>query len=154
MNGIVGLLVLLVMTTAMVSLYFQFSLINNYQKIENEDGAKMIAAKDARIYLARAIQGLKDYLIRNDEKYIGEYNDALTKLKEASKRYEDLASGQEEKKISSDVAEGTKIYESAFNKVVVARHANPAITLAELDALIKGMDRPIAAALSLLAKIH
>ena len=152
MNGIVGLLVFIVLATAMVSLYFQMSLIDNYQRIERQEGAKTLAAKDGRIYLGHAVQGLKDYLIRNDEKYIGEYLDALTKLKEATKRYEDLASGQEEKKMAADVHEGTATYENAFAKMVAARKANPEITLAALDALIEGMDRPISSAINQLGE--
>ena len=152
MNIIVGLLVFIIMVTAMVSLYFQISLIDNYRKIDMQEGAKTLAAKDGRIFLGRAVQGLKDYLIRNDEKYIGEYLAALAKLKEATKRYEDLASGQEERKMAADVHEGTAIYENAFSKVVATRKANPDTTLAALDALIKGMDRPIASAINLLGE--
>ena len=152
MNGIVGLLVFVVLATALVSLYFQMSLIDTYQRIDKHEGAQTLAAKDAQIHLERAVQGLKDYLIRNDEKYIGEYNDALQKLKGDTKRYDDLAAGQEEKKLAADVTDGTTIYENAFNKVVEARKVNPDITLAALDALIKGMDRPISSALKLLGE--
>lgn len=152
MNGIVGLLVCIVMVTAMVSLYFQMSLIDNYQRIDMQEGAKTLAAKDGRIYLGRAVQALKDYLIRNDEKYIGEYHEALSKLKDAGKKYADLAAAPEEKKMAADVHEGIGIYENAFNKVVAMRKANPDTTLAALDALIKGMDRPIAAAINQLGE--
>ena len=152
MNGIVGVLVFIVLAAALVSLYFQMSLIDNYQRIDRQEGAKTLAAKDARIHLGHAVQGLKDYLIRNDEKYIGEYNDALKKLKDDTKRYADLASGQEEKKLAEDVAEGTAVYENAFIKVTASRKANPEIAIAALDALIKGMDRPISSAINQLGE--
>ncbi len=152
MNGIVGMLVFIVLATAAVSLYFQMSLIDNYRRIESQEDAKTLAAKDGRIYLGRAVQGLKDYLIRNNEKYIGEYNEALTNLKEATKRYEDLATGAEEKKMAADVNEGIAIYENAFTKVVNARKTDPEVSLTALDALIKGMDRPIASAINRLGE--
>jgi methyl-accepting chemotaxis protein len=148
MNGIVSLLTLAIALTALISFWFQNSLIHNYDMISRVEGGKNLAAKDARISLGRAVQGLKDYLIRNDPKYTGEYAEAINNLKEATNRYDKLASGQEEKRMVDAIKKGTDIYENAFSKIVEARHANPDTPLAALDGLIKGMDRPIAEALT------
>jgi len=150
MNGIVGLLVFTIIATALVSLYFQIALIKKYQKIE--DDPKTLVVKDARIHLGRAIQGLKDYLIRNNEVYIKEYNEAITKLKVSINRYDELAYNQEEKRFAADLNKGIAIYEEAFNKIVKIRQTNSETPLATLDAIIKGMDRPIAATLNELSE--
>ncbi len=151
MNTLVAILALVVIVSAGVFYYGQISLIKEYKTIRQTEGVKNIAAKDARIHLERAVQGLKDYLLRDKDVYIGEYKTALAKLKASTLQFSHLASGEKEKNLVADVVSGTAIYEKAFNKVVEARRENPKIAPDALDALIKGMDRPISNSINALA---
>lgn len=121
-----------------------FNRQNNLQQAESE---KRQLALLGEVELGRAVQDFKDCLLRGDTPYCADFDRHIQAVDRTVLQYGAQSPQQpDEKKLLAALRQALSVYQSALYEVrdMQSRHA----TIQEIDTVVKGQDRPVAARLS------
>ncbi len=119
--GAGGILVLALVVVSLFSWFSQRSLMNNYQALADGDGAQMEAAMEAINQLGNASFAYKNYLIRGEDKFIGQFREHIKASGAEIAKYEKLADSDIERNLHETAKKAFGDYENAIDRIVEAR---------------------------------
>ncbi|MBI5639098.1 MAG: methyl-accepting chemotaxis protein [Nitrospirae bacterium] len=148
--GVIGIAMVILLVLAGASYVILKNVEKGYEGQIKGNGKQLEAGMDAQIALGEAIHNYKNYLIRKDDKYIQGFREAVGNIKNNVKTWDDLSDSPEEKDAAAKVLEPLAAYEKSIDQLVDARRDND---IAAADKAVKGMDRPVGAALKQLDEL-
>ncbi len=149
--GLVGILLLVLLSVALTSFFSTGHMIKGFDEVTKEEGVQLEMAQEAKIQLGNAIHWYKNYLIRDDKKYIDRFNKAVEAMKKALEKYEALADTNEEHKLVEEAKMLLAKYALSMDQLIQAKQKTTDIR--EADRMVKGTDRPLNNAFDKLIKL-
>jgi methyl-accepting chemotaxis protein len=114
--------------------------------IIKEDMGQVMLCKSAMDELGKAIQAYKNYLLRKDDRYVGEFREHTGKIDGCIKDYLALSTTENERAPALSASAELQKYEKSIDELVAARGKSDDI--AAVDRGIKGVDKPLGTALA------
>ncbi|QDZ30071.1 methyl-accepting chemotaxis protein [Noviherbaspirillum sp. UKPF54] len=147
-----GILVMLAIMLGVVA-FINLSAMNvQWKAVESVTMAKKDAVLAGETALGNTIHNFKNYLIRGGE-YNKKFAAELEAIDKAADDYRAIGNlQQEELALLSEIHNSTKLYIDSMGQLVAMREKGS--TVAEMDAAIKGADKPIYAALQRLLALN
>ncbi len=150
--GVIGIILAVLMGVSISSYMVQKSLIKEFEDLESRNGVQIRNCLEAEVALGQAVQAFKNFVMRKDDKYVAEFRNCTAEIRKIIKGFQPLNKDNTQERAGLEKAmELVDPYEKTIDTLVEANKKNPDIVT--LDKLIRGADRPIAAALKDRAKL-
>jgi len=146
MYGLVALISIIMLVGTGLAFYGLYRVINKTDTLFRVDVAEQEIALDAQVELGNAVHAFKNFLIRNDDKYVKEFEATIGRVRDDLKKYGNLSGASKEKLEEVGKAEAALVaYSSAMTEAVALRRSGKDI--AAVDRAVRGKDAPVAEAL-------
>ena len=145
MYGVAGMMMVVILGISIASFAIIKNIMAGYDEMLKRNVAQVEHGMDGQIALGDAIHAFKDYVLRQDPKYITMFRDSMAKIRENAKKYEDLADSAEEKELVRQAYTAADAYLPQIDQLIAG--VKEGKTIAELDKSVKGADQPVGAAL-------
>lgn len=145
MYGVAGLMMVVILGMAISGFFTSRSIEHGYENVINTEFKQLETSMEAEIHLGEAIHYVKNYVIRRDDKYIGEFKKTIEEMKTHLKEFEKLSDMPEEKSLAFKAAEALDVYAKSIDTLVEAGKETKDV--AALDKAVTGADKPVAEAL-------
>jgi len=143
--GLTGAILAILTIVSLMAFFSLRNITQEYQDMAKTDMKQLEDGMDAEISLGHAVQAFKNLLVRGDEKYVKEFDEAIKQIDEDLSDYSKLAD-KSEQGLVEDTRKALKIYEKTIDELAVARKkSSDAFTIDKT--LAKGVDRPLKEAL-------
>jgi methyl-accepting chemotaxis protein len=149
--GLIAGLVAVIAVIMVTSYFTAGGLVRGYARLAEGPGTQMEAAMEARLQLQYAIHWFKNYLIRNDEKYVTRFHEAVEKMKKAIDKYESLASDEAQKAAAEKARMLFNEYTGSIDRLIEAKKAMADIR--QQDRQVSGIDTELDKALTKMDEI-
>jgi hemerythrin-like metal-binding protein len=130
---------------AVISYLNTHRIVNKTNTLITVEAAQQNQSMEALEKLGNAVQSSKNFLLRKDDKYVKEFREHCVAIAEALKKYESLAADDTSRGMAKKASEALSAYTPLIDKLIEAYKTTDNIR--EIDAGIKGLDKPLAAAL-------
>ncbi len=149
--GIVGFILIVLAGISLASYLMMHTLVAGFENLDKEHGAQVTLGLQAADDLGQAVQAYKNYLLRRDDKYVEEFRTSVTRIRQRLDNWEKLAEDDEARALVRKCSSALDPYEHSIDALVEARRGTDDI--AAVDRSIKGVDRPVRAALEEMVQI-
>jgi methyl-accepting chemotaxis protein len=143
--GAVGIVVMSLIVVAAMSYVTSTSLVKGYQNLANRDQAQLNASVHAENELGLAVQAYKNLVLRGDDKYLNDFRESVSKIREDMTTFEKFVDGDLERTVLNNAKEPFQNYEKSIDTLLVARKTNR--DPAYLDKSERGVDKALRLAL-------
>ncbi|MDA8429037.1 MAG: methyl-accepting chemotaxis protein [Geobacteraceae bacterium] len=143
--SLVAVVLLSFLCTGVLSYLSTNHLMQTTDRVLSRDVEQTRASAAGIEGLGSAIHNFKDYLLRKDDKYVSGYREDIVSITAAIKKYESLSSNDNEKAATRKALEAFNAYAPSIDQLIDGYKSTDDIRA--LDKMIKGVDRPLMAAL-------
>ena len=143
--SLVAIVLFSFLCTGILSYFSTSRLMRMTDRVLANDVEQQNAAMDGIESLGGAIHNFKDYLLRKDDKYVAGYRENVVQITAAIKKYESLGVDDKEKAAARKASEALSAYAPSIDQLVTGYKTTDDIRA--LDKSIKGVDKPLMAAL-------
>jgi CHASE3 domain sensor protein len=119
--GSAGVVVFSLILVSALSWYSQRALYQGYVALSEGDGAQMEASMEAINRLGSAMHAQKSYLLRGEEKYIGQFREHIKEVGAQLDLYKKVLDGNVEEALHENALKAYEDYRGAIDKLIEAR---------------------------------
>ncbi len=143
--SLVGGIMLIFLFLLVFSLITMDGLVKGFDHLSEKAQVRMVSALHAETELQYAIHEFKNFLLRGKQKYRDAWQRHVANIKNALSDYEKVAETEQDIAMLNEVRQRLADYEKGMPELVEAM--NRTNDARELDRAVKGVDRPLMAAL-------